>query len=162
MNQRDKVFALLNSLSIEYTVSNHSAAFTIEDIDNLNLSQYGHVCKNLFLRDAKGHRHFLVVVYKDKQVDLQKLQDHLGCSRLGFASEERLKKYLQLSKGEVSPLGILNDDDLHVEVVVDNDLIRMEPLGFHPNDNTATVWITFNDLKRVIEHCGNIIHFVSV
>ena len=162
MNRQEKVFELLGSLNIDYTVQTHRAVFTIEDIDKLNLSQYGHVCKNLFLRDAKGERHFLVVLCKDKKADLKMIQEQLGSSRLSFASEERLKKYLQLNKGEVSPMGIINDDGLCVEVALDKDLIGQNTLGFHPNDNTATIWISFDALKKVIDHHGNPIHFVSV
>ena len=79
--------------------------------------------KNLFLRDAKGKRHFLVVLDKDKRADLKALQEQLSCSKLSFASEERLKKHLGLSRGSVTPLGILNDAQGMVELVFDRDLI---------------------------------------
>lgn len=75
--------------------------------------------KNLFLRDAKGKRHFLVVLDKDKRADLKALQEQLSCSKLSFASEERLKKHLGLSRGSVTPLGILNDAQGMVELVFD-------------------------------------------
>jgi Ala-tRNA(Pro) deacylase len=81
---------------------------------------------------------------------------------LTFASEERLFKYLQLRKGEVTPLGIINDLDALVEVVLDKDLIGKNKLGVHPNDNTATVWISFDDLKKIIEQNGNMIHYVTI
>lgn len=161
-NPQEKVLKRLNALNIEYQIVNHPAAFTVEDMDKLNLSQYGTGCKNLFLCDAKGERHFLVVLDKDKKADIKGIQEQLGCSRLGFASEARLFKYLQLRKGEVTPLGIINDLDAIVEVVVDNDLIGNNSLGFHPNDNTATVWISFDALRNIIEDNGNIIHFVSI
>lgn len=159
---QDKVFKLLHALNIEYQLTYHSAAFTVEEMDNLNLPQYGKGCKNLFLRDAKGKRHFLVVLNKDKQADLKSIQEQLGCTRLGFASEERLFKYLQLHKGEVTPLGIINDHEAAVEVVFDSDLAGETRLGIHPNINTATVWISFDDLKKVIEQNGNTIHFVTI
>lgn len=159
---KEKVFEILNALNIEYQVINHPAAFTVEDMDNLNLNRFGLGCKNLFLRDAKGKRHFLVVLDKDKTADLKSIQEQLGCTRLGFASEARLFKYLHLHKGEVTPLGIINDRDAIVEVVMDKDLVGKDKLGVHPNDNTATVWISFNDLKRVIEQNGNVIHYVSI
>lgn len=162
MNQQEKVFERLNALDIEYQITNHPAVFTIEDMDNLNISQYGDVCKNLFLRDAKGTRHFLVVLDKDKKADLKSIQRQLGCTNLSFASEERLYKYLQLQKGEVTPLGIINDQDGIVEVVLDNDLAGKNRLGVHPNDNTATIWISFDALKKVIEKNGNKIHFVTI
>lgn len=162
MNAQEKVFERLKELGIKYEVTNHPAVFTIEEMDNLNITQEGDVCKNLFLRDDKGKRHFLVVLEKDKKADLKSLQSQLGCSRLGFASEERLSQYLQLKKGEVTPLGIMNDPGAFVEVVLDKDLIGRNKLGVHPNDNTATVWLSFEALKKIIEGNGNKIHFVAI
>jgi len=121
-----------------------------------------YVCKNLFLRDYKGKRHFIVVLDKDKQADLKKMRDQLGTTALSFASEERLQKYLQLSKGAVAPFGIINDTNCAVEVVFDKDLIGKKSLGFHPNENTATVWISFDDIKEVIQQNGNKIAYVTV
>lgn len=161
-DRQTKVFKILHDLGIEYQLINHPAAFTVEEMDRLNLNQYGTGCKNLFLRDAKGKRHFLVVMEKDKKADIKSIQEQLGCTRLGFASEDRLFKYLQLHKGEVTPMGIINDAEAAVEVVLDRDLTGKDKLGVHPNDNTATIWISFDALKKVIEHNGNTIHYVSI
>lgn len=161
-DRQAKVFKKLHDLGIEYQLINHPAAFTVEEMDRLNLNQYGTGCKNLFLRDAKGKRHFLVVMEKDKKADIKSIQEQLGCTRLGFASEDRLFKYLQLRKGEVTPMGIINDFEATVEVVLDHDLAGKDKLGVHPNDNTATIWISFDALKKVIEHNGNTIHYVSI
>lgn len=81
---------------------------------------------------------------------------------MSFVSEERLFEYLHLQKGEVTPLGIINDAAALVEVILDNDLVGRNKLGFHPNDNTATVWISFDALKKVIEKNGNMIHYVTI
>lgn len=156
----EKVFKMLDSLDIEYQIINHPAVFTVEEMDNLNITQYGDVCKNLFLRDVKGERYFLVVLNKDKKADLKNIQRQVGCSRLSFSSEERLYRYLHLGRGEVTPLAIVNDPDGLVEIVLDSDLRGKKKLGFHPNVNTATVWISFDDLKKFIEQNGNIIHFI--
>ncbi len=161
-NLREKALQVLDKLNIEYELVNHPAAFTVEDMDNMDMNRFGDGCKNLFLRDDKGRRHFLVVLAKDKTADLKNIQEQLGCSRLGFASEERLYKYLQLHKGEVTPLGIINDTEAAVEIVIDKDLIGKKKLGVHPNDNTASVWLSFDALKQVIEQNGNIIHYVTV
>ena len=161
-NPQQKVFRMLNALQIEYQVINHQAVFTVEDMVKLNITQYGDVCKNIFLKDAKGQRHFLVVLDKDKKADLKSIQKQLGCTRLSFASEGKLLEYLHLQKGEVTPLGIINDADAIVEVVLDNDLVGNKKLGFHPNDNTATVWISFDALIKIIKHNGNMVHFVTI
>ncbi|MBB6217778.1 Ala-tRNA(Pro) deacylase [Anaerosolibacter carboniphilus] len=162
MDQQKKVFEMLNALDIEYQIMYHQAVFTVEEMDDLRITQYGDICKNLFLRDAKGERHFLVVLDKDKKADLKNIQEQLGCTRLSFASEERLHRYLQIHKGEVTPLAIINDFEAIVEVVLDNDLVGKNKLGFHPNDNTATVWISFEALKKVINQNGNRVHFVTI
>lgn len=162
MNPREKVLELLHTLKIEYQLVDHPAAFTVEEMDHLNLPQYGIGCKNLFLRDDKGKRHFLVVMDKDKTADLKSIQAQLGCSRLGFASEERLMKYLHLNKGEVTPLGIINDLEAAVEVVIDRDLAGADRIGVHPNDNTATVWISLDGLQKIIAQNGNRIHCVTI
>ena len=162
MNPQEQVFKVLNALKIEFQTISHPAVFTVEDMGYLNITQYGDVCKNLFLSDSNRKRHFLVVLDKDKKADLKSIQNQLGCTRLSFASEERLYKYLHLQKGEVGPLGIINDTDAYVEVVLDNDLAGKYKLGFHPNVNTATVWISFDALKEIIEQNGNPIHFINI
>ncbi len=162
MSAQEKVFEKLNELNIKYEVMNHPAVFTIEEMDALSITEQGDVCKNLFLRDEKGKRHFLVVLDKDKKADLKDIQKQLGSTRLSFASAERLDKYLKLQKGEVTPLGVINDEEGSVEVVFDNDLTGKTKLGVHPNDNTATVWISFEDLKKVIDHNGNKIKYLNI
>ena len=92
-----------------------------------------------------------MVLDKDKRADLKALQEQLSCSKLSFASEERLKKHLGLSRGSVTPLGILNDAQGMVELVFDRDLIGRRRLGVHPNENTATIWISFDNLKKISE-----------
>ena len=92
-------------------------------MDRLGLPQKGTLCKNLFLRDAKGKRHFLVTCDEKKTVDLKALGRTLGAGNLSFASEERLEKYLGLKQGSVSPFGLMNDTDHAVEFFIDKDLI---------------------------------------
>ena len=162
MDKQQKVFDKLNELNIKYEVTNHPPVYTIEEMDDLGISEHGDVCKNLFIRDAKGKRHFLVVLNKDKQADLKNIRQQLGTTGLSFASEERLAKYLNLSKGAVTPLGVVNDEEHLVEVVFDRDLINKQKLGVHPNENTATVWIAFDDLKKLVENNGNTIHYLTI
>jgi len=162
MEQRKKVFRKLDELNILYEVINHPAAFTIEELNTLGFDAHDDVAKNLFLRDDRGKNHYLVVVQKDKKVDLKKLREQLGSTKLGFASEERLWKYLQLTKGAVTPLGVINDSTCSVVVVFDKDLVNRQRIGVHPNENTSTVFLSFNDLKRVIESYGNKIIYADV
>ena len=162
MEEKEKVLARLEALGIPYELTEHPAVYTIEEMDNLKITEKGDVCKNLFLRDAKGTRHFLVVLDKDKKADLKKIQEQLGSSRLSFASEERLMKHLGLSKGSVTPLGILNDAENTVEVVLDEDLKGRKRLGLHPNTNTATVWLDCEDVLKFIRADGHEITYVTL
>ena len=116
---KQEIKAFLDGKKIAYEWAEHEAVYTIEDMVKLGLEDMQDVAKNLVLRDAKGKRHFLVVVREDKKVDLKRLGELIGCSRLSFASEERLEKYLGLKKGSVTPLGVLNDEDRAVEVFFD-------------------------------------------
>ncbi len=163
MEQKQKVYAALKYMQIQYEVFEHPAAHTIEEIDALEIFRdKPWVAKNLFLRDEKGRRHFLIVMDKDKQADLRYIRDQLRTSRLSFASEERLMKYLKLTKGSVTPLGIMNDEELAVELVFDKDLVGREMIGVHPNDNTATVFLSYNDLSEFIKSHGNQIHIIDL
>lgn len=160
--KRGRVFDRLHSLNINYSITEHPAAYTIDEMAEMGITSEGEVCKNLFLRDDKGRRHFLVVTAGRKKTNLKELQTKLGCSRLSFASEKRLEKYLGLKQGEVSPLGIINDTDKSVEVIIDSELEGNMRLGIHPNDNTATVWMTYDDLIKVISENGNKMIMVDI
>lgn len=162
MEEKTRVLEKLDELGIAYEVDVHEAVYTIEAMVALGLDRKGEVVKNLFLRDAKGKRHFLVVLPGGKQGDLKAIRDRLGTTALSFGSEDRLMRCLKLTKGAVSPLGVLNDAEHAVEVVIDRALEGAERLGVHPNDNTATVWISYEGLRKVIGHCGNAMHFITL
>ena len=99
MEQKQKVYEVLNHYKITYQIIEHPAAYTIEEIDALEIFDGNPwVVKNLFLRDEKGRRHFLVVMDKDKKADLKQIRTQLGTSNLSFASEERLMSYTDLCK----------------------------------------------------------------
>lgn len=152
----------LKDLGVTFEMEEHEAVYTIEEMERLGLDKRGEICKNLFLRDAPGKRHFLVVLCQDKQADLKILASKLNSSRLSFASEERLQKHLGLTKGSVSPLGMLNESSDGVEVVLDRDLASKPLVGVHPNDNTATVYMAFSDLERLLKGRGRSVTFVTL
>lgn len=152
----------LQILDINYELVNHEAAFTMDEYNALGFNPGDEICKNLFLRDYKGKRHMLVVIKGSKQADLTLIRDEIDSSRLSFASDERLLKYLDVTKGSVSPFGIINDESNEVEVYFDEDLKAMKRLGFHPNDNTATVFLSFEDVNKYIESTEHKIQFIKV
>ena len=151
MYQKEDVRKFLDEKQISYEWFDHKAVFTIDEMLEIGLEKEEDIAKNLFLRDNKGKRHFLVVIRENKQADLKSLGEKIGAGRLSFASEERLMKYLGLTKGSVTPFGILNDTDCAVEVIFDEDFRNLEAIGVHPNDNTASVFLAFSDLVQIIE-----------
>ena len=150
MEARQQVYQRLDALGLVYTVSEHPPVYTIEEMERLELDRLGTIVKNLFLRDAKGRRHFLVMMRHDKKVDLKTLRDQIGSTPLRFASPERLARHLGLESGAVSPFGLFNDRELAVEAIMDEDLRGLPQVGVHPNDNMATVWLSGADLEKAI------------
>ncbi|MFA6992237.1 MAG: prolyl-tRNA synthetase associated domain-containing protein [Candidatus Gracilibacteria bacterium] len=134
------IHTFLDEHNIKYQRFDHPAVYTCEESERLCPKMPGRGTKNLFLRDNAGKRHFLVVVAKEKSVDLKKLKEMIGVSKLGFASEERLQKYLGLTPGAVTLLGLVNDPDCNVEVIIDEQVWN-KPLQCHPLVNTATLVI---------------------
>ena len=151
----------LNELGINYELDEHEAVFTIEAIINLGLNKRGMIPVNLFLRDANGKCHFLVIHDGEKHSDLKKLREQIVCSRLSFGSDERLMKHLGLTRGSVSPFGLINNEKHDVELVIDESIKGQKLLGFHPNINTATVWISCEDFMKFVKSCGNPVKFVD-
>ena len=156
------VFERLDSLGIKYECIDHPSVYTMEEMYALGIFNKGVVGKNLFLRDAKGRRHFLVFVYGDKHVSLADIQGKLNITRCSFGSAERLQKYLGLTKGSVSPLGVVNDKDAAVEFIIDKDFIGCPCVGVHPSRNTSTLWMSFDSLLKVIKANGNSVSFVEI
>lgn len=159
---RQAVFDCLHSLGIAFDRHEHPAVSTVAEAEAHWQGIEAAHCKNLFLRNQKGDRHYLVIASHAKQVDLRRLADQIGDGKLSFASPERLMKWLGLTPGSVSPFGLLNDPGRHVRVFLDSDLKRAERITFHPNDNTATLVLAFVDLERFLEKVGHSVRFVSI
>ena len=157
---KKEIYSLLEAKGIAFEKLEHEAVYTMEDMDKAGITAKGTVCKNLFLRDAKGKNHFLVTVPEEKRVDLKLLAEKIGSTKLSFASADRLAKYLCVEQGCVSPFGVLNDESRSVTVVLDQGLQFNDTIGVHPNDNTASVWLDFKSLRQVIEEHGNKIMLV--
>lgn len=156
------VYKILDKKGIPYKISNHAAVHTIDEMNILQIEGIGQIVKNLFLRDDKKKRYFLVTVEKDRTVNLKDLQDQLQSRPLSFASENDLQKYLGLKKGSVTPFGVLNDTSNSVEVIFDKKLAKFQTIGIHPNENTATVWIQLKDLVSVIQDYSNKISYIEL
>lgn len=149
------VYACLEVLGIPCQRFEHPAVFTVDQalehwagIDAMH-------CKNLFLRNKKGDRHYLVVAEHATRVDIGALASLVGEARLSFASAERLAAHLGLTPGAVSPFGLINDRSKAVRVLLDRRLRAAARVGFHPNVNTATVVLAEADFERFLAACGN-------
>ena len=101
---RQKAFDTMESMNIPYEIIEHPAVYTIEEMEELNIDSKNEVVKNLFIRDDKKKRFFLIVLQKDKRANLKEIRKQLNSRPLCFASEKYLFKYLGLNKGAVSPL----------------------------------------------------------
>jgi Ala-tRNA(Pro) deacylase len=159
-DKEKKVLDVLAELGISYNRHEHPPVFTVEEAEKQWTEIIGAHCKNLFLRNKKGNRHYLVILEASKVADLKTLNKLLGEDRLSFASENRLMKYLGLETGAVSAFGLINDKENHVKVIIDEDLKKAEAVNFHPNVNTATVGISFADFENFLAWCGNPIRYL--
>ena len=156
------LYHFLGEHQIPYVRVDHPPVYTCEEAERLVPALPGVHTKNLFLRDSKGRRHFLVVVGWEKQVDLKALAGLLQVSKLGMASPERLRKYLDVEPGAVTVLGVVNDPQHAVEVVIDIPIWQAPALHCHPLVNTATLAIASEDLERLFKLCGTPYRVVNV
>ncbi|MGX7197773.1 prolyl-tRNA synthetase associated domain-containing protein [Enterococcus olivae] len=153
--QKQFVLNTLEHLNISYQLIEHPAIYTALETVPVAFPKNSVVVKNLFLRNAKGSHYYLFICDAAKTVDLKLLQQQIGSTRLSFGSEERLQEYLGLTRGSVSPLGLLNDLTQAVTFYADAELVNLPLIGVHPNDNTATVFLSFDALVSVIESSGH-------
>ena len=160
--RENKVYQVLKSLEIPFDIHRHPPVFTVEEAEEHWGEIKGTHCKNLFVRNKKGNRHYLVIMESAKRADLRELNNQLGEDRLSFASPERMKRYLGLEPGAVSPFGLIYDSGKDVQVVLDKELKNAEWVSFHPNVNTATVTLSLKDFEKYLEWCGNSLRPLSL
>lgn len=156
------VYATLKSLGISFSQHSHPPVRTIEEAKPYWQNLEGTHCKNLFLRNKKGNRHYLVILEHKKNADLRKLNEKLGEDRLSFGSSERLGRLLGLEPGAVSPFGLIHDANHEVIVVIDEDLRGAKRVYFHPNVNTVTIGLSFADFEKFLVSRENQVRFMSL
>lgn len=160
--EEERVERRLRELAIAFDRHEHPPVATVDEAAQYWTGIDATHCKNLFLRNQQGTRHYLVVLTHTKKADLKKVADQIGDGKLSFGSPERLMTHLGLTPGSVSPFGLINNQDHAVRVVLDDDLKSAARLSFHPNINTATLVVSREDFTRFLESCGNPVQFVSV
>jgi len=156
------IYEFLAANNVSYERHDHPAVFTVEESKILSPELNGASTKNLFLRDKKGIRHFLVTVPEDKRVDLKTLSFALDSSRLSFASPERLKTHLGIDPGSVSLLALANDSENNVEAFIDQDIWEDEAILCHPLVNTSTLVVPLKDMKLFLEKTGHGVRLIEV
>jgi len=156
------LFSVLEEHDIAFERTDHPAVFTVEEARRLVPRLPATPTKNLFLRDQKGARHFLVVVGHDKAVDLKALAPVIGSSKLSLGSPERLKTRLGIEPGAVSLLALVNDPAHAVEVFIDRALWQADALQCHPLVNTATLVIARDGIERFLQATGHAFRVVDV
>lgn len=158
---KKEITELLDSKGIAYEIREHQAVYTVEEAAALDLPYPEAAAKNLFLRDDKKKSFYLLVARNNIQVNLKGLREKISSRPLSFASPQLLDEILGLIPGTVTPLGILNDEECKVEVLLDS-AFKGKRIAMHPNENTATLWMQEEDLARIIKEHKNALRMVEL
>lgn len=168
----EKVIAYLHEQDIPFTVYFHPEGKTIEEAKRWWKDDGSLHCKNLFFRNHKGNKHYLVCFHCDYELDIHDLEQRLktslqsqglpSCGKLSFASPERMMRYLGLEPGSVSPFGLINDEEHHVHLFLDDRLRQATSLSFHPNDCRGTVVISRNAFEQYLHSVGNTFEYIAL
>lgn len=172
MERQEIVLEYLRSHDIPFECYNHPEGKTIEEAKRWWRNDGSVHCKNLFFRNHKGNKHYLVCFDCDHDLAIHDLEARLkaslvakglpSCGKLSFASPERMLKYLGLEPGSVSPFGLINDEEHHVHLFLDENLRQASSLSFHPNDCRGTVVISNEAFARYLEVVGNTFEYITL
>ena len=161
MFNKASVLKYLKDKNIDFTKYEHPPIFSVEDGDKSNVPDREKVIRNLFLRDSRKKHYYLVSLFVHKQIDLKNLKEKLGSTRLSFVNPETMEEMLGVHPGSVTPLAILNNYAKNVLMVFDKAL-EHQTIGFHPLENTATVFMKFEDLYNLLLPHGNEIRVIEL
>lgn len=150
------VYELLDKLKIPYERIDHDKADTMEVCEEIDKKLGVTMCKNLFLRNQQKTTFFLLLIPGDKKFMTKDLSKQLGISRLSFAEPEFMEKYLNITPGSVSVLGLMNDKDWDITLLIDRDVLEAEYIGCHPCINTSSLKIKTDDIiKKFLKYTGH-------
>jgi Ala-tRNA(Pro) deacylase len=162
MRGQEELYLLFEKLNIKFEYYEHPPLATIEDTKTHWKNYNSGRCKNIFFRNHKGDRHYLVILEHLRQLNIRDLEKRLKQGKLTFASDFRLKKYLGIEPGSVSPFGLINDSEKHVHLFIDEKLKEFDRLTFHPNINTASLVLSKSDFLKFLEYTGNTFEFIRL
>jgi Ala-tRNA(Pro) deacylase len=162
MRGQKELYELLDRLAIGFEYHEHPPLTTIGDA-RIHWKDYNSGrCKNIFFRNHKGNKHYLVILEHLRLLDIHDLEKRLRQGKLTFASDKRLKKYLGVEPGSVSPFGLINDTENHVHLFIDEKLNEFDRLAFHPNNNTASLVVSRSDFLKFLAYTGNSYEFIRL
>jgi Ala-tRNA(Pro) deacylase len=154
LNRRERVYAFLDSLGIQYEIVEHPAIFSAAD-DRLRDQDIGAtIFKNLFLRNKDKSRYYLYSLPSVKRAELTALADKIQETRFSFGNENELWDKLHIRPGSVSPLNVIDAPGTDVEILIDREILTCGRFGIHPNDNTATVILAPEALMKILDAAG--------
>jgi len=154
--------AFLDELGIPYEIHEHPPVPTVEEaLPYWEAIDAAH-CKNLFFRNHKGNKHYLVILDHRRKLNIRDLEQRLKQGKISFASPKRMERYLGVGGGSVSAFGIINDLEHHVHLFIDARLRSVKRISFHPNENSATFVILFASFIKFLESCGNSYEFIAL
>ncbi len=160
MNKQE-TYQYLKDHNIPFEITEHRAVYNMEELDSIDLPYPEGDAKNLFVRDDKKKNYYLITVKGDKRVNLKDFRKAHGLRPLSFASPEDLKKYMNLTPGAVTPLGLLNVEGAPITMYLDAEF-KDGIIGIHPNENTATVWLQGDDLVALLRENGCEVEIVEI
>lgn len=141
-----RVYDLLDSLGISYQRVDHEPAMTIEACQDIDKLMGTHMCKNLFLCNRQETDFYLLLMPGDKKFKTKELSSQINTTRLSFANETHMEELLDITPGSVSVMGLMNDKDNKVQLLIDEDLLAHPYLGCHPCINTSSLCIKTDDI----------------
>lgn len=145
-----RTYDFLDALGICYQRIDHEAAMTMEACAAIDTALEATMCKNLFLCNRQCTDFYLLMLPGDKVFKTKELSKQLGCSRLSFGDGSYMEQYLDITPGSLSVLGLMNDKDHHVQLLIDEDLLGGAFIGVHPCVNTASLRLSMGDLLNTI------------
>ena len=148
--KEQRVYELLDSLAIDYQRIDHEAANTMEACQEIDRVLEAGICKNLLLCNRQCTVFYLLMLPGDKVFKTKELSAQIGSSRLSFADGSYMEKFLDITPGSLSVLGLMNDSDRAVQLLIDEDLLEEERIGMHPCINTSSLRLRTRDLLDVI------------
>lgn len=155
MNKEIEVYNMLDKLEISYERIDHEPAMTMEVCKDIEESLDAQICKNLFLCNRQCTKFYLLMMAEDKKFKTKELSSQIGSARLSFASDEDMMKYLNITPGSVSVMGLLNDVNHAVCLLLDEDVLKGEYIGCHPCINTSSIRFKTKDLlDKILPYLG--------